>query len=71
VREGLAKHWERHRAAAKSQAVELIALQRRYPNHSRIVAGDLNENLDGKRWYGVKDAKEAIQAGLDTVSLAP
>jgi hypothetical protein len=64
VREGLAKPWERHRAAVKSQTAEWMTLRQRYPTHIRIVAGDFNENLDGKKWYGMKDAKHAIQAGL-------
>lgn len=64
VREGLARPWERHRAAVKSQVAEWNTLKQCYPNYLRIIAGDFNENLDGKRWYGVKDAKEAIQNGL-------
>lgn len=64
VSEGLARPWERHRAAVKSQAAEWNALKERYPDHLRVIAGDFNENLDGKRWYGVKDAKKAIQNGL-------
>lgn len=59
-----AEPWARHRAAVKSQAAEWNTLKQSYPDHLRIIAGDFNENLDGKRWYGVKDAKEAIQSGL-------
>ena len=69
VAEGLAKHWERHRAAVKSQAEEWNTLSQRYPGHLRVIAGDFNENLDGKRWYGVKDAKDAIQSGLATAGM--
>lgn len=69
VSEGLAKHWERHRAAVKSQVEEWNTLSKQFPGHLRIVAGDFNENLDGKRWYGVKDAKDAIQSGLTTAGM--
>jgi hypothetical protein len=33
------------------------------------VAGDFNENLDGTRWYGVQDAKDAIARGLDSAGM--
>ena len=69
VREKLAKHWERHRAAVKLQTAEWKVLRQRYPNHLMIVAGDFNENLNQKRWYGVKDAKAAIKEGLASADM--
>lgn len=69
VRDGLARQWERHRAAVKSQSTEWNTLKQCYPNHLRIIAGDFNENLDGKSWYGVKDAKEAILKGLELAGM--
>jgi hypothetical protein len=68
VHEGLAS-WERHRSAVKSQTTEWNALRQQYPDHLIIVAGDFNENLDGKHWYGVKDAKEAIVAALEVAGM--
>ncbi len=56
--------WSRHRAAVKSQVAEWNALALRYSNRMRVVAGDFNENLDGRRWYGVADAKEALTVGM-------
>ncbi len=56
--------WSRHRAAVKSQVAEWNALALRYPAHTRVVAGDFNENLDGRRWYGVADAKDALRVGM-------
>ena len=61
--------WSRHRAAVTCQVAEWEAMSLKYPNHLRIIAGDFNENLDGKRWYGVKDAKEAITKGLDRAGM--
>jgi hypothetical protein len=63
VAEKQARAWERHRAAVAQQAAEwgeLAGPARRL----MCVAGDFNENLDGTRWYGVKDAKEAILRGV-------
>ena len=64
VREGAARPWERHREAVRKQTAEWRRLREQYPDHLLCVAGDFNENLDGTRWYGVRDAKEAIQKGL-------
>ena len=61
--------WSRHRTAVTTQVAEWYALSQRYPDHMRIIAGDFNENLDGKRWYGVKDAKAAITTGLTEASM--
>ena len=69
VLEGLTKPWERHRSAVKSQTAEWNTLRQKYPDHLIIVAGDFNENLDGKRWYGVPDAKEAIVTGLEAARM--
>lgn len=63
VREGIPA-WSRHRQAVKTQTAEWISICAKYPNHLCVVAGDFNENLDGKEWYGVADAKVAIQDAL-------
>lgn len=56
--------WERHRAMVRSQTAEWRTLSERFPDHDLCVAGDFNMNLDGTRWYGVGDAREALEAGL-------
>jgi hypothetical protein len=68
VKEG-AKPWARHREAVRSQTVEWKKLRDQYPDHLFCVAGDFNENLDGTRWYGVRDAKEGIRKGLAAADL--
>lgn len=69
VWEGLAKPWERHRQAVLEQTAEWRELRQRYPEHLFCVAGDFNMNLDGRRWYGVKDAKENLLKGLEIAGL--
>ena len=69
VSEGLARPWERHRKAVQQQTAEWRELQERYPSHLRCIAGDFNMNLDGRRWYGVKDAKEAVLMGLEDAGM--
>lgn len=64
VSNGSARPWERHRAAVREQTAEWRTLREQYRDHALCVAGDFNENLDGTRWYGVKDAKEEIRHGL-------
>jgi hypothetical protein len=56
--------WERHRAAVQLQTAEWLKLRELYRDHALCVAGDFNANLDGTRWYGVNDAKNAIRRGL-------
>jgi hypothetical protein len=69
VREGEARQWERHRLAVHQQTTEWQGLKERYPDHLWCVAGDFNMNLDGRQWYGVKDAKEGILKGLEATDL--
>lgn len=69
VRERQAEPWARHRAAIKSQAAEWANLRQCYPNHLMVIAGDFNENLNSKRWYGLKIAKDEIRAALDANDL--
>ncbi|TLM69225.1 MAG: endonuclease/exonuclease/phosphatase family protein [Deltaproteobacteria bacterium] len=69
VSEGLAQPWERHRQAVLEQTAEWRALRQRYPDHLFCVAGDFNMNLDGRRWYGVQDAKENLLKGLEAADL--
>lgn len=63
VREGC-KPWQRHFEAIRSQAAEWHSLRQSYPNHLMILAGDFNENLNSKRWYGKNEAKEQIRSAL-------
>jgi len=57
--------WSRHRAAVAEQTSEWLDLRRRFPDHDLCIAGDFNMNLDGTRWYGVKDARETLLRGLE------
>lgn len=69
VYEGIAKPWELHRKAVALQTDDWRRLRDEYPQHALCVAGDFNMNLDGRRWYGVNDAKEAVLSGLDTAGM--
>lgn len=69
VREGIAKKWELHRKAVQQQVAEWKKLHELYPKHMLCVAGDFNMNLDGRRWYGVKDAREAVLSGLNAAGM--
>ncbi|MBK6865159.1 MAG: hypothetical protein IPG91_17400 [Ideonella sp.] len=70
VAQGHAKPWERHRAALARQTAEWRDMRQAHPDHRMCVAGDFNENLDGTRWYGVQDAKDAIARGLDAAGMS-
>lgn len=61
--------WSRHRAAVGAQTQEWLKLRARFPDYDMCVAGDFNMNLDGTRWYGVKDAREKLLNGLRAAGL--
>jgi hypothetical protein len=61
--------WSRHRAAVAAQTLEWRQLLDRFAGHDLCVAGDFNMNLDGTRWYGVKDARAALLQGMADAGL--
>ncbi|MBS0435682.1 MAG: endonuclease/exonuclease/phosphatase family protein [Proteobacteria bacterium] len=61
--------WSRHRAAVAAQTQEWVRLRARFPADDMCIAGDFNMNLDGTRWYGVRDAREALLKGLHAAGL--
>jgi hypothetical protein len=61
--------WSRHRAAVSAQTQEWLRLRERFPADDMCVAGDFNMNLDGTRWYGVRDARESLLKGLNAAGL--
>lgn len=61
--------WERHRAAVATQSAEWLHLSQAQDRQYMCVAGDFNMNLDGTRWYGVRDARETLLKGLEAAGL--
>ena len=67
------KGWELHYESIQHHGVEWQRLRKEFPDHSLCVAGDLNQNRDGRRWYGTKAGREQlgkvlIDAGLICVT---
>lgn len=60
------KGWELHYESIAHHATEWRRLRKDFPKHGLCIAGDMNQNRDGRRWYGTKQGRE--QFGLALVS---
>lgn len=69
VKDSQAKGWEEFSRVVPSQGREWALLRERFPQATLIVAGDLNQDLGGKHYYGTKACRallnsELVRAGL-------
>jgi len=64
------KAWQLHYESIQAHAAEWKKLRQEYPTHSLCVAGDLNQNRDGRRWYGTKHGREQLGLALAGANLA-
>jgi len=58
------KGWELHYESIGNHAADWWRLRKKFQNHSMCVAGDLNQNRDGRRWYGTKAGREELGLAL-------
>lgn len=65
----VAKVWERHRQAVRDVVADCARLASTYPSAHLVLAGDLNMNLDGTRWYGDEAAREDFVKGMIAAGL--
>ncbi len=61
--------WSEFTRVAPSQAAEWRALRQRFPDALLVVAGDLNQDLGGKHYYGSKACREILRTGLSGAGL--
>lgn len=69
VRSKQAQAWVRHREGVRNVASDCLRLRKAHPDAHLVLAGDFNMNLDGTKWYGDAEAREALLAGLDAAGL--
>jgi len=50
-------------------AADWLRLRKKFPGHHLVVAGDLNQNRDGRRWYGTKKGRKDLGDALAGVNL--
>ena len=61
--------WSEFRKELALQAADWSELRRMYPDAAVVVAGDLNQNLDGARWYGTVETRRLLWLALDVAGL--
>lgn len=64
-----AKGWEEFARVVPGQGREWASLRERFPNATLVVAGDLNQDLGGRHYYGTRPCRallnsELVRAGL-------
>lgn len=61
--------WVRHREGVRNVVSDCLRFRKAHPDAHLVLAGDFNMNLDGTKWYGDSEAREALFAGLDAAGL--
>lgn len=64
-----ARGWEEFRRVVPLQAAEWAALRERYPEATLVVAGDLNQDLGGRHFYGTKACRALLTEQLARADL--
>ncbi len=64
-----AKGWDEFRRVVPDQGREWLALRERFPEATLIVAGDLNQDLGGKHYYGTKACRALLSSELERADL--
>jgi hypothetical protein len=61
--------WSRFREELSRQRHHWRRLREQHPTIPLVVAGDFNQNLDGRRWYGSQRTRQALCEALDHAEL--
>lgn len=64
-----AKGWEEFPRVVTGQGREWASLRKRYPEATLVVAGDLNQDLGGKHYYGTKACRAVLSRELTRANL--
>ena len=58
------KAWELHYESIANHAADWCRLRKKFPSHHLVVAGDFNQNRDGRRWYGTEKGRQDLGDAL-------
>jgi endonuclease/exonuclease/phosphatase family metal-dependent hydrolase len=61
--------WQQFSVELACREEEWIQIRDRHPGLPLVVAGDLNQSLDGSNWYGSAPTRKALWAALAAVGL--
>lgn len=64
-----ARGWDEFLRVVPEQGREWATLRNRYPDATLIVAGDLNQDLGGRHYYGTKACRSLLTAQLADATL--
>lgn len=64
-----ARGWDEFRRVAPEQGQEWASLRDRYPLATLVVAGDLNQDLGGRHYYGTKVCRALLSAQMANANL--
>jgi hypothetical protein len=64
-----ARGWDEFYRVVPLQGHKWASLRNRYPGATLIVAGDLNQDLGGRHYYGTKACRTLLRTQLGTASL--
>ena len=65
-----ARGWDEFHRVPPEQGAEWVALRDRYPSATLVVAGDLNQDLGGRHYYGTKACRALLLSQLATAGLS-
>ena len=63
------KMWEVHLAEIERQGHDWRTIREAHPDVPLVIAGDFNQDRDGSRWYGTKEARHKLSEQLEASSL--
>lgn len=69
IRECPAKGWEEFQRVVPLQGQEWQSLRMRFPDATLIVAGDLNQDLGGRHYYGTEACRALLNSELSKANL--
>ena len=64
------KAWELHYVSIANHGADWSRLREKFTGHHLVVAGDFNQNRDGRRWYGTDKGRQDLGEALAGANLA-
>ncbi len=63
------KAWELHYQSIANHRADWLRLREKFPGHLLVVAGDFNQNRDGRRWYGTEKGRQDLGDAFEGANL--
>jgi endonuclease/exonuclease/phosphatase family metal-dependent hydrolase len=63
-------NWAEHRRVVPIQGAEWRSLRRQHPGHTLVVAGDFNQSLGERHFYGGRELRRLLETECASADLA-